>query len=89
MEQIVNTQFDQVITAYGSYSESVGNIVSDFDTDAKFTDPMYAKFSRSATCEYVNVPQESGTLPAVFILATVRVNYNGREIAGINRLITR
>jgi prepilin-type N-terminal cleavage/methylation domain-containing protein len=91
VERIVNTQFDQIITTYGSYSETAGNMISDFDTvpKTKFTDPMYANFTRSASCAYVNVPQESRTLPAVFILATVRVNYNGREIARVNRLITK
>ena len=92
VEQIVNTPFDQIIGKYGNYSEAQGHIISDFNTDpdTEYTDPMYANFSRTAACIYVDVvPQESGILPAVFILATVRINYNGREIAQINRLITK
>ena len=87
MEEIISTEFDQIIDKYGTHNESQGHIVKDFDTAAEFTDSMYANFSRDATCEYVYVPQESETGEARFIRATVRVYYKGGEIAIINRLI--
>jgi prepilin-type N-terminal cleavage/methylation domain-containing protein len=89
MEEIIRTEFDQIIGKFGTYSESEGHIVKNFDTAAEFTDPMYTKFSRDATCEYVYVPQESGTGEAKFIRATVRAYYNGREVAIVNRLISK
>jgi len=48
----------------------------------------YAKFSRNVSCEYVYVPQESGTGKLKFIRVTVRVYYSGKQIAIINRLIS-
>jgi type II secretory pathway pseudopilin PulG len=89
MEEIIKTEFDQIIGKFGTYSESQGHIVKNFDTLAEFDDPMYAKFSRVVSCEYVYVPQESGTGEAKFIRATVRVYYNGNEVAVVNRLISK
>jgi Tfp pilus assembly protein PilV len=89
MEEIIRTEFDQIISKYGTYSESQGHIVKNFYTSEEFTNPMYAKFSRVATCEYVYVPQESGTGEANFIHATVRAYYNDKEVAIVNRLISK
>ncbi len=77
IEHIVNTG------NYGDYSEAQGHIISDFDTNAEFTDPIYANFSRTASCKYWPDPQ----LSSVFILVTAQVLYNGRPIAAVNRLI--
>jgi prepilin-type N-terminal cleavage/methylation domain-containing protein len=89
MEQIINTPFDNIITDYGTYSEAQGHIISDFPSHTPFSDPMYANFSRSASSKYVYVSQESGATEAVFILVTVQVDYSGRKIASIYRLITK
>ncbi len=89
MEQIINTPFDRIIVDYGAYSEAKGHIIRDFDTDTEFTDPMYANFSRNASSKFVYVSQESGATEAVFILVTVQVDYSEREVAVINRLITK
>lgn len=86
MEKIINTPFDEIITTYGNYSESQGQ-VKDAD-DLVFTDGHYANYSRDASCEEVYVPQESGTEKPIFIRATVRVYYSGRLIATVNRLIS-
>jgi hypothetical protein len=51
------------------------------------TDPVYAKFSRDVTCAYVYVPQESGIETPRFICVTVRVYYNGNQMARIDRLV--
>jgi prepilin-type N-terminal cleavage/methylation domain-containing protein len=86
MQEIVNTPFDQIIAGYGAYSEAEGQI-----RDAGgvvFTDLNYARFSRNSVCNYVYVPQESGTGVSKFILVTVRVFYSGKEIAVINRLVS-
>jgi prepilin-type N-terminal cleavage/methylation domain-containing protein len=84
MEKIVKTSFNDIVTNFGSYSEAQGQV-----KDAKgqvFTDPVYAKFSRSATCvDYYYVTQPD----AMFILATVQVSYSGKTVAVINRLISK
>lgn len=82
MEEIILTDFDQIISKYGTYTESQGHIISDFYTGAQFTDPMYANFSREATCTL----DESQDF---FILATVWVKYNGRDVVVIKRLISK
>ena len=85
MEEIVKTEFDQIVSTYNGYAEAQGQVKD--TSGAVFTDLNYANFSRDASCAYVYVPQESGSTEAKFILATVRVYYSGREIAIINRLI--
>ncbi len=85
MEKIVNTPFDQIVADYDGYSEAEG-LVKDAG-GAVFTDSYYVRFSRDSSCDYVYVPQESGSGTSKFILVTVRVYYNGKKIAAINRLV--
>ena len=83
-EEIVSTEFSEIVN-YNGYSELQGQI-----TDANgvvFTDSNYANFSRDVSCEYIRLPQQSPTQPEEFILITVRVYYNGNEIAVVNRLV--
>jgi Tfp pilus assembly protein PilV len=90
MEEIISDHFngiDNIVTKY-NYSEPQGQVKTDAD-EAVFTDLNYSKFSRVVTCAEVYVPQESSTGEKKFILATVRVYYNGGEIAIINRLISK
>jgi prepilin-type N-terminal cleavage/methylation domain-containing protein len=87
MEEIINTPFDQIVSNFDGYSESQGQVKD--AAGVEFTDDIYAAFSRDASCEYVTLPQESGTGESKYIRATVRVYYDGAEIAIINRLITR
>ena len=87
MEQIVHAPFDQIIDNYDGLTESEGQV-----TDAAgetFSDLNYAKFSRDASCDYVYVPQESGTTDAVFIRVTVRVYFNGDNIVTLNRPVSK
>ena len=84
MEKIISTPFNQIVSSY-NYAEPQGQVVD--ATGAVFTDSNYANFSRDVSCEYVYVPQESGTGEPKFVRATVRVYYSGREVAVINRLI--
>jgi hypothetical protein len=87
MEEIIKTPFGQIVTNYNGYTESQGQVKD--ASGVVFTDSNYTNFSRDATCEYIYVPQESGTGEAKFIRATVRVYYKGRETAIINRLISK
>jgi Tfp pilus assembly protein PilV len=86
MEEIINTPFEQIVAIYDGYSEPQGQ-VKDADK-VVFTDSNYANLSRDSSCAYAYVPQESGTGPVKFILATVRVYYRDKEIATVNRLIS-
>ena len=87
MEKIINTPSSQIIASYNGYSESKGQVKD--SADAVFTDLNYANYSRDVSCREVYVPGESGTGQAKFILAAVRVYYNGKQIVIINRLISK
>jgi prepilin-type N-terminal cleavage/methylation domain-containing protein len=87
MEKIVNTPFDQIVATYDGYSESEGQVKDAAST--VFTDSNYFIISRDASCEYVNVPQESGAGAPRFILVTVHVYCEGRETATVNRLVSK
>ena len=78
MEEIINTPASQIISA----TETQGQVKSADGT--VFTDSNYAKFSRTVTCE-----QRIAPAGAKFILVTVRVCYNDREMAAVNRLISQ
>ena len=86
MEEIVNTPFEQIAAGYDGYSEAQGQIKD--AGGAVFTDSYYARFSRDSICDYVYVPQESGSDVSKYIRITVRVYYSGKEIATINRLVS-
>lgn len=56
-----------------------------------FTDPKYANFSRDVICEYATVPPqpvESDPAKCEFIRITVQVNYSGKQMATIVRLVS-
>ncbi len=87
MEQIISAPFNQIVAKYNGYAEpkvqvkDAGGVV--------FTDPQYANFSRNVSCEYVYVPQQGGATAPIFIRVTVRVYYSGKQIASINRLVSK
>ena len=85
MEKIVNTSFEQIVASYDGYSEAEGQVKD--AGGAVFTDSNYVRFSRDSSCDYVYVPQESGSGTSKFIRITVRVYYSGKGIAAINRLV--
>jgi Tfp pilus assembly protein PilV len=76
IEQVINTPFNEIQT---SYDEPQGQIRDAAENLLKDTDPSYANFSRTATCERSDY----------FILVTVKVYYSGKQIAIINRLISK
>jgi len=86
MEQIVNTPFNQIVDSFNGYAEPQGQVKD--AGGAVFTDLNYARFSRDVSCEQVYVTQQAGTTTPNFIRVTVRVYYDGGEIAVINRLIS-
>lgn len=87
MEQIINTNFDDIVTAWDGFSEAQGQVTD--VTGAVFSDSAYSSYSREAACEYVYLAQESGSDESLFIRATVKVYYNDRETASISRLISK
>jgi len=91
VEEIISTEFDLITAKYGTYTEPQGHIISNFDTKAEFTDPIYANFSREASCVNVDVPVSPTTFSkdVKFIRATVRVYYSGQQIATMNRLVAK
>ena len=83
LEEIVNTPFDDIVSG----TEPQGQVKD--ASGAVFTDPAYDNFSREVNCVDYYVPQQTRADQPVFILVTVRVYYNGREIAGLTRLVDR
>ena len=80
--------YDNIYDFYG-YGEEKGQVKD--ATGAVFTDPMYANFSRNVICDYVYVPPqpaESDPAKCEFISITVKVEYKGREVAAISRLVS-
>jgi Tfp pilus assembly protein PilV len=87
MERIISTPFEQIVNNFDGYTEPQGQVED--ATGAVFTSPIYAKFSRTVSCQYVYVPQENGAAQPKFIRATVQVYYEGRQVAAISQLITK
>lgn len=85
IEQILRSDFDQIVATYDGYAEAEGHVKD--AGGAKFSDSNYVKLSRSASCGYVYMPQESGAADSRFILIKVKVYYGGREIASVKRLV--
>jgi prepilin-type N-terminal cleavage/methylation domain-containing protein len=86
LEQIVSKPFGAIST-YSGYTESQGQVKD--SAGNVFTDPAYAKFSRTVTCENVWVPPQAENLPTtVFIRVTVRVSYGGNELVRLTRLVS-
>ena len=89
MERILKNPFEDVVDDFGEYTELQGQIEDDDDDGQVLSDPIYSNFSRSATCIYVYVSQQSGSLPPNYILATVTVYYKGNRMAQVERLIAK
>ena len=86
IEEIISAPFEKIVGSYDGYAEPQGQVKDASGT--VFSGSNYAKFSRNVSCEYVYVPQESGTGELRFIRVTVRVYYSGKQIAIINRLVS-
>ncbi len=86
MEQVVGTPHASIIANWNGYTEVQGQVVDASGT--VFSDPMYAGFSRAVTCEakYVSC---APPLTANFILITVKVAWQGRDIVTLSSLINK
>ena len=96
LEQIVSKPFNTVagsfndILDYNGYTEAQGQVKDAAGNVLSVTDPAYAKFGRSVTCENVYMPQQIGnSLTTVFIRVTVRVSYGGSELVSLTRLVSQ
>ena len=80
IEQVINTPFDQILSTYGDYTESRGQMTR--ADGSCFTQPVYSRFSRKAICSNwpMNNPQD------YLVLITVKIFYDGKELAQIRRL---
>jgi hypothetical protein len=87
LERILTTPFDQVAAVWHGYTEAQGQVKDASGTI--FTDPIYANYSRDVSCTYVYVPQQGGMVAPNFAVACVRVYYRGKQIAAVDRLISR
>ncbi|MHC4271252.1 MAG: type IV pilus modification PilV family protein [Planctomycetota bacterium] len=87
MEKVTNTSFGDIVTTYDGYSEPEGGL-KDFDGQL-YSGSNYEHFNREVSCDYVYVPQESGDKEAKYILITVRVYYQGGQIAAIHKLLSK
>lgn len=87
IEQIVSTDPNQIIAAWDGFNEDPGQVTA--AAGNVFTDSAYSLFGRNASCSEVWLAQESDNDEPVFIRATVKVYYNGRETASISRLIAK
>ncbi|MHC4115148.1 MAG: type IV pilus modification PilV family protein [Planctomycetota bacterium] len=97
MEEIINTPFDSIVGTYNGYTELKGMVRRDtrkagFLSDV---DARYNNFSRTVSCGYVYISQQTGLEPPIFIRVTVKVYYNddnsvyynSSEIVSLSRLI--
>jgi hypothetical protein len=89
MEEIISTPFDSIVATYDSYTEVQGKVRKCTGKEEFLSDVggKYSNFSRTISCGYVYVSQQTGLEPPIFILATVKVYYNGIKIVSLSRLI--
>jgi type II secretory pathway pseudopilin PulG len=89
MERIVATPFDQIVALGDGYTlpEPQGQVTDALGVKFTENDLMYANFSRDVIYQYRYLSDSRSTPD--FVLVTVQVRYQGREMATLNRLIGR
>jgi len=85
VEQIVATPHTDILK-WDGYTEAKGQVADASGTP--FTNSMYAGFSRQASCEAVWIASKP-PLPANFVLITVTVAWQGREIVALSSLVNQ
>ncbi len=80
IEQIINTPFDQIVTTYGNYTETAGQMTK--ADGSFFIQSVYSRFSRQAICSNWPTNNSQNNL----VLITVKIFYDGKELAQIQRL---
>lgn len=78
-ERIGTTTYANIVSTWNNYSEAMGQVKD--SAGAVFTDPIYAKFSRSATASVTTM----GATTITWV--TVTVNYDGRKILHIKSMV--
>ncbi|MEN6428865.1 MAG: prepilin-type N-terminal cleavage/methylation domain-containing protein [Phycisphaerales bacterium] len=84
MEQIIGTAHGSIIATWNGYTEAQGQVADASGT--VFSDPLYAGFSRTASCQAKYVAS-GPPLTTNFILIKVIVAWQGREIMTLSSLI--
>jgi prepilin-type N-terminal cleavage/methylation domain-containing protein len=86
IEKIIITPFEQIVDDY-NYVELQGQVKD--TTGVVFADPKYANFSRKVTCSYATAPPQTDPPQYNFILVTVQVDYSGKNVATVSRLVSQ
>ncbi len=89
LEQIASRPFDDIVALPDGYTctEAEGQVED--AAGARFTEPLYAGFSREVTYRYA-YPWPGVYKPVPdYVLVNVQVRYQGRLMASLNRLISR
>jgi prepilin-type N-terminal cleavage/methylation domain-containing protein len=79
VEKIGTTTYANIVSTWNSYSETMGQVKD--SAGSVFADPLYSKFSRSATASVTTLGATSVTW------VTVTVNYNGHKILHVKSMI--
>lgn len=84
MEEIIASDYDDVVLNYDGYTESSGAIKS--SNGDVIESPEYANFSRSVACHEIYLEGQSALSSPPVILVEVMVAYNGRELVTIKEI---
>ncbi len=84
MEEILASDYDDVILNYDGYTEPSGAIKSSNGHVIVF--PEYANFSRSVACHEIYLEGQNALSSPPVILIKVMVAYNGKELLTIKEI---
>ncbi len=79
MEEIVSMSFDEIRTRWDGYTEAEGQVKNASGT--VFSDPIYGGFARSVSVGTVQINDTE------CLMASVRVDYKGRQMVRLQSLI--
>ena len=79
VEKIGATTYANIVSTWNGYSETMGQVTN--SAGVVYSDPLYSKFSRSATASVTTLGATSVTW------VTVTVNYNGNKILHIKSMV--
>ena len=87
LDEIAVTDYSDIMSVYGSYSEAQGHICKAWSWDT-FDNKIYDKFSRTTVCKYYDIGN-GRNVTSMGIKATVTVSYDGRQLASISSLVAK
>lgn len=79
VEKISATTYANIVSTWNNYSEAMGQVTD--SAGSVFADPLYSRFSRSATASVTTL----GTTSVTWV--TVTVHYNGNKILHIKSMV--